>query len=83
MGDLSDFARGQSVGARLAGTSVAKAVTLLGVSRATASKAMSALTNHRKTATAKRTSGRNSALKKEIVVHWKGLFRKITELLQH
>jgi hypothetical protein len=33
MGDLSDFARGQIVGARLAGASVTKAVTLLGVSR--------------------------------------------------
>ena len=44
MGDLSDFERGRTVGARLAGASVTKATTLLGVSRATVSKLMSAYT---------------------------------------
>jgi hypothetical protein len=34
MGDLSDFERGQIVGARLAGASVTKTTTLLGVPRA-------------------------------------------------
>jgi hypothetical protein len=35
---MSDFERGQIVGARLAGISVTKATTLLGVSKATLSK---------------------------------------------
>jgi hypothetical protein len=45
MGDLSDFERGQSVGARLAAASVTKTGTLLGVSSATVSKVMSAYMN--------------------------------------
>jgi hypothetical protein len=49
MGDLSDFERGQIVGARLAGASVIKTATLLAVSRATVSKIMLAYTNHGKT----------------------------------
>jgi len=40
MGDFSDFQRGQIVGARLAGASVTKMATLLGVSRAAVSKVM-------------------------------------------
>jgi predicted transcriptional regulator len=54
MGDLSDFERGQMVGACLAGASVTKTATLSGVSRATVSKAMSAYTNHGKTTSATR-----------------------------
>jgi hypothetical protein len=42
MGDLSDFERGQIVGACLAEKSVIKTATLLGVSRATVSTVMSA-----------------------------------------
>jgi transposase len=57
MGDLSDLERGWIVGARLAGASVTKAATLVGVSRATVSKVMSAYTNHGKTTSAKRNSG--------------------------
>jgi hypothetical protein len=57
MGDLSDFERGQIFGARLAGASVTKTVTLLGVSRATVSEVMSAYTNNGKTTSAKRNSG--------------------------
>jgi hypothetical protein len=38
MGDLSDFERGQIVGARLAGAPVTKPATLLGVSREAVSK---------------------------------------------
>jgi len=45
MGDLSDFPRGQTVGARLAGASVTKMATLLGVSRAAFSKVMMTYTN--------------------------------------
>jgi transposase len=59
--DLSDFERGQIIGARLAGASVTKTATILGVSRATVSKVMLAYTNHRKTSSAKRSSGRKSS----------------------
>jgi transposase len=62
MGGLSDFERGQIVDARLTGASVIKTATLLGVSKATVSKIMSAYTNHGKTTQAKRNSGRNSTL---------------------
>jgi transposase len=49
MGNLADFERGQIVGAHLAGASVTKAAVLLGVSRATVYKVMSAYRNHGKT----------------------------------
>jgi transposase len=62
MGDLSDFEREQIVRARLAGASVIKTATLLGISRTTVSKITSAYTNHGKTTSAKRNSGRKSAL---------------------
>jgi hypothetical protein len=62
MGDLSDFERGQIIGAHLAGASVIKTATLLGVLRVTVSKVMSAFTNHAKTTSAKRNSGRKSTL---------------------
>jgi transposase len=61
MGDLSAFERGQIVGARLAGASVTKTDTLLGVSRTTVSKVMSAYTNHGNTS-ANRNSGRKSTV---------------------
>jgi predicted transcriptional regulator len=53
MRDLSDFERGQIAGAQLAGASVIKTATLLGVSRATVSKIISAYTNHGKTTVGK------------------------------
>jgi hypothetical protein len=62
MGDLSDFERGQVVGAHLAGAFVSKSATLLGAPRATVSKVMSAHTNHGKTTSAKRNNGRKSTL---------------------
>jgi hypothetical protein len=57
MGDLSDFERGQIVGACLAGASVTKTGTLLHILRATVSKVISTYTNHGKTTSAKRNSG--------------------------
>jgi transposase len=62
MGDLPDFERGQIIGAHLAGTSVIRTAILVGVPRATVSKVMSAYTDHGKTASAKRNSGRKSTL---------------------
>jgi transposase len=61
MGGLSDFERGQIVGAHLAGAPVTKTATLLGVSSATVFKVMSAYTNRGKTSV-KRNSGRRSTL---------------------
>jgi transposase len=62
MGDLSDFERGQIVGSRLARASVTKPATLLGSSRGTDHKYMSAYTNHGEDTSAKRKSGRKSTL---------------------
>jgi hypothetical protein len=63
MGELSDFERGQIVDARLGATSVTKTATLLGASRATVSEVMSAAyTDHEKTTSAERNSGRKSTL---------------------
>jgi predicted transcriptional regulator len=53
---LTDFERGQIVGAHLAGAFVTETATLLGVSKATVSEVMSAYTNHGKTTSAKRKS---------------------------
>jgi transposase len=50
------------VGALLSEASVTKTATLLGVSRTTVSKVMAAYTNHGKTTSAKRNSGRKSTL---------------------
>ena len=61
MGDISDFQRGQIVGARLAGTSVMKQ-SLLGVSKAAVSRVMMSYTNHGRTSSAKRNSGRKQKL---------------------
>jgi len=62
MGDLSDFQKGRTVAACLAGASVNKISTLLGVSNAAVSKAMTAYTNHKKTLSAKRNSGQKPKL---------------------
>jgi hypothetical protein len=63
MVDLFNFERRQIVDVRLAGTSLTKTDTLLGVLRATVSKVMWAYTNYGKTSpSAKRNSWRKSAL---------------------
>jgi hypothetical protein len=62
MGDLSDFERGQIIGTHISGASVTKTITLLGVSRSTVSKVVSAYTNHGKTTSAKGNSRWKSTL---------------------
>jgi len=62
MGDLSDFQRGQIVGARLVEASVTKTATFLGVSRAAVFTVMTACTNHG-TSSAERNSGRKPKTK--------------------
>jgi transposase len=61
MGD-SRISKGHIVGACLAGASVIKTATLLGVSRAAISKVMMAYTNHGNTSSAKRKRGRKPKL---------------------
>jgi len=56
MGNLSHFQRGQIVGVHLAGVSVTRTGTLLGVTRAAVSKVMTAYTNHGKMSTAMRNN---------------------------
>jgi transposase len=62
MGTMSDFERGKIVDARSAGAPVIKTAMLLDISRVTVSEVMLAYTNHGKTASAKRNSGRKSTL---------------------
>jgi transposase len=62
MGDLTHFERRQIVGMSLAGASVTKTATSLGVSGATVSKVMLAYTYHGKTTSAKTNSGQKSTL---------------------
>jgi len=62
MEDLSDFQRGQIIGARLAGASVIKTVILLGVSRTAVSKVMTAYTYRGKTLSAKKNIGQAQKL---------------------
>jgi len=64
MGHFSDFQRGQIVGAHLAGASVTKMATSLGVSRVAVSKVMATYTNHGRTSSAKSNSGQKPKLSK-------------------
>jgi predicted transcriptional regulator len=54
---VSDLERGQIVGMHLAGASVTKMATLLGVYRIAVSKVITAYTDHEKTSSAERKSG--------------------------
>jgi hypothetical protein len=62
MGHLFDFERGERVGAFLPGASMLKTATLILIPRATVYKVMLACTNHGNITSAKRNSGRKSAL---------------------
>jgi transposase len=62
MGNFSDFQRGYSVGVHLAGASVTKTATLLGVSKAAVSKVMMTYSDHGRTSSANRNSGRKQKL---------------------
>ena len=62
MGDFSDFQRGEIVGACLAGASLAKMATLLGVSIAAVSKVMTTHTNNGSTSSARRNGGQKPKL---------------------
>jgi len=57
MGYLSDFQRGQIVGARLPAASVTKPATSLALSRAAVPKVVTAYTDHCKTSSAERNGG--------------------------
>ena len=62
MGDFPDFQRGQIFGVHLAGASVTKMATLLGVSGAEVPKVMTSYANHGRASSAKRNSGRKQKL---------------------
>ncbi|XP_042897250.1 uncharacterized protein [Parasteatoda tepidariorum] len=62
MSDLTDFQRGQIVGARLVGATTTETSQILGVSRGTVSKVMTAYTQRSKTSSAKQNSGRKEKL---------------------
>jgi len=82
MGGLSDFQRGQIVGASLAGASATKTATLLGVSRAAVPMVMTAYKNHGKTSSDKRNSGRKQTRSEGDCLTLKKIASKIIELLQ-
>ena len=68
MPDLSDFQRGQIVGAHMAGASITETARILGVSRNTVSKVITAFEREGKTYSAKHRSGRKSKLSESIAV---------------
>jgi IS30 family transposase len=62
---LSDLERGHIIGGHLAGASVTRTATLLGVLRVTVPKVMLAYTNHGKTTSAKRYSGQKAMTERD------------------
>jgi hypothetical protein len=58
LGDLPDFQKGQTFGVRLTEASATKTATLLNVSGAAVAKVMTSHTDHGKTSSADRISGR-------------------------
>jgi transposase len=62
MEESLDFQRRQNVGALLGAASAIKKATFIRLSRAAVSKVMAAYTNHGKTSSAKRNSGRKPKL---------------------
>ena len=91
MRDFSDFQRGQIVDACLAGASVTKTAALLSVSRAAVSKVMMTYTNHGRTSSAKRNSGRKpkpgernrSTLKRIVSINHRSAAAKVTAELNN
>ena len=63
MSDLSDFEKGQIVGARMAGASITKTAELLDFSRTTISRTMSEFEKHGKTSNNRSSSGRPFKIK--------------------
>ena len=62
MADLSNFKRGQIVGARMAGASVTKTTKLLGLAKSTVSKEMIAFEKEGKTSSLEQNSWRKRKL---------------------
>jgi hypothetical protein len=82
--ESENFERGQIVGSHLAAASVTNATTLFDVSREMDSNVLSAgCTNHRKTTSAKRNSGRKSTWTERYHHILRRIFCKNAELLQH
>jgi hypothetical protein len=82
MGDFSDFERGQIVGVCLAEASMIKTATLLCVSKAIVSKAMSAFSNCGKTTIVKRNNERKSTMTQIDHSMLRKVVSKIIKLLQ-
>ena len=76
MVDLSDFKRGQIVGARVPGEVVTETAELFGVGRSTVSKVMTAFEKKGKTSSPKQNSGRKRKLSDRDSETLSRIFRK-------